>query len=68
MRETENKDFIDKIWDYFVKAFRFFEFVLLPIFVVVYLIWEFEIFHSTDSKNLYFTERRIHKREAVENK
>ena len=59
MSETENKDFIDKIWDYFLKAWRFFEFVLLPILVVVYLIWEFEIFYSTDSKNLYFTERVV---------
>ena len=59
MSETKNKDFIDKIWDYFLIAWGFFEFVLLPIFIVVYLIWEFEIFYSTDSKNLYFTERVV---------
>ena len=60
MSKTENKDLIDKIWDYFLIAWGLFEFVILPICIVVYLIWEFEIFYSSNNKNLYLTERVIY--------
>lgn len=56
MNNNESKDFIDKIWDYFLIAFGFFEFVV-PIFVVVILIWEFEIFYSSNDRDMYISEK-----------
>lgn len=56
MNKNESKDFIDKIWDYFLLAFGFFQFVV-PIFLVVILIWEFEIFYSSNDRDMYISEK-----------
>ena len=57
MNNNESINFIDKIWDYFLIALGFVEFVILPIFVVVYLIWEFEIFYSSNDRDMYISEK-----------
>lgn len=61
MSDKQDKYFnSNNIQDYFLATWGFLSFVMFPILAIILFLWEFEIFHSTDSKNLYFRERVIY--------
>ena len=58
MSDKQDKYFnSNNIGDYFLVILGFLSFVVFPLLTIIYLIWEFEIFYSSNDKDLYLNER-----------
>lgn len=57
MNNNKSEDFIDKILGYSLIALGFFQFVVFPILLIVFVIWEFEIFYSSNDRDMYINEK-----------
>ena len=58
MNNNENKNFnSDNIGDYFLVVWGFLSFVVFPLLTIICLIWEFEIFYSSNDRDMYLSEK-----------
>ena len=58
MSDKQDKYFnSNNIGDCFLVIWGFLSYVVFPLLTIIYLIWEFEIFYSSNDKDLYLNER-----------